>query len=291
MVGCVADGVMAPAMSENAPYSDFVRLLEPEVRRAALLARTLEGRVQNVPKASEDKPAKQALTEADTRTQEILLAAVHEHFPNVALDAEEDTPAVDRFPADSDFRVVIDPIDGTLHSYLEGRGPYAVMIGLVEGHEYKAGLVALPREGLLFAASYREGALRARAGGPLRPVRAEADGNRILISHGAPKAAHTYLEERGFEVIPACGGAVAVAPLIAGVRAGLRWSSSGGIGISVRGRIGAQIAAEGGAFLRSEDDSDFPLDTKTRAAALRVAAREDELELLAGALQAAGLGG
>ena len=101
---------------------------------------------------------------------------------------------------------------------------------------------------------------------------------------------HLYLEERGFEVIPACGGAVSVAPLIVGVRAGLRWSSSGGIGISLRGRIGARIAAEGGAFLRSEDDSDFPLDTKTRAAGLRVAAREDELELLAGALRAGGLG-
>lgn len=281
---------MAGAMSQNAPHSDFVRLLEPEVRRAALLARTLEGRVQNVPKASEDKPAKQALTEADTRTQEILLAAVHDHFPNVVLDAEEDTPGVDRFPTDSDCRVVIDPIDGTLHSYLEGRGPYAVMIGLVEGDEFKSGLVALPREGLLFAASRGEGALRAHGSGRLRPVRAEADGNRILVSHGAPRAVHLYLEERGFEVIPACGGAVSVAPLIVGVRAGLRWSSSGGIGISLRGRIGARIAAEGGAFLRSEDDSDFPLDTKTRAAGLRVAAREGDLELLAGALRAGGLG-
>jgi len=291
MLGYAADRLTAMPISENAPHSDFVRLLEPEVRRAAGLARMLEGRVQNQPKLNEDRAAKQALTEADTLTQEILLTALQDHFPNVALDAEEDTPMVDRFPADSDCRVVVDPIDGTLHSYLEGRGPYAVMIGLVEGGEYKAGLVALPREGLLFGAFRGKGALRARAGGPLRPVRAEADGNRILVSHGAPKAALTYLEERGFEVISACGGAVAVAPLIVGVRAGLRWSSSDGIGISIRGRIGAQIAAEGGAFLRSEHDSEFPLDTKTRATSLRVAAREDELEVLAGALRAAGVGG
>ena len=279
----------APVMSENAPHSDFVRLLEPEVRRAASLARALEGRVRNVPKAGEEGPVKQALTEADTRIQEILLEAVQARFPNVALAAEEDTPGVARFPAESDCRVVIDPIDGTLHSYLEGRGPYAVMIGLVKGDTYESGLVALPREGLLFAAVRGEGAFRARAGGPLRPARAEADGNRILVSHGTPKAAHVYLEEQGFEVIPACGGAVVVAPLIVGVRSGLRWSSSGGIGISVRGRIGARIAAEGGAFLRAEDDREFPLDTTSRAATLRVTAREDDLELLAGALQAAGL--
>jgi fructose-1,6-bisphosphatase/inositol monophosphatase family enzyme len=275
-------------MSPNAPLSDFVRLLEPAVRRAAALARDLEGRVRNVPKEGEEGPAKQALTEADTRVQELLLDAVRSHFPDVGVDAEEDTPGVARFSTGSDARVVIDPIDGTLHSYLEGRGPYATMIGLVGGGAYESALVALPREGLLFAACRGGGAFRARAGGPLRPVRAEPAGGRILVSHGTPAAAKAHLEGRGFEVIPACGGAVAVAPLIRGVRAGLRWSTSGGIGVSVRGRIGAMLAVEAGALVRSERGA-FPLDTTTPVASLRVAAREDDLDLLAEALDAAGL--
>ena len=276
-------------MSENAPHSDFVTLIEPAARRAASLARALEGRVQNAPKADEETPAKQALTEADTRVQEVLLEALEIHFPNVSLAAEEETPRAAHFGAVSDWSVVIDPIDGTLYSYLEGRGPYALMISLVIRNRYYAGLVALPREGLLFAATQGQGASRARAGGPLRTVRAEADGNRVLVSHGMPQAAHRYLQERGFEAIPACGGAVAVAPLIAGVRAGLRWSSSQGVGISIRGRIGAQIAREGGAYVHAEDGRDFPLDMTSRAATLRVAAREDDLEVLDGALRAAGV--
>jgi fructose-1,6-bisphosphatase/inositol monophosphatase family enzyme len=276
-------------MSKNAPQSDFLRLLEPAMWRAARLARSLEGRVQNVPKLEEDNPAKQALTEADTRTQEILLEALAIHFPGVALAAEEATPSVGRFPTESDWRVVIDPVDGTLHSYLEGRGPYAVIIALVKGGEYEASFVALPREGLLFAGARGEGAFRARAGGPLRPVRAEADGNRILVSHGIPEAAQVYMQARGFEVVPACGGAVAVAPLIRGVRAGLRWFPSSGIGISIRGRAGARIAAQGGACLRAEKGAEFPIDTTTRAETLRVAAREADLELLAEALRVAGV--
>ena len=278
-------------MSQDSPRHDFVRLLEPAVREAARLARSLEGRVANQPKLEEESAAKQALTEADTRVQEVLLCALAEHFPGVELAAEEDTPTVSRFAKGGDSQVVIDPIDGTLHSYLEGRGPYALMIGLVVRDRYEAGLVALPREGLLFAGARGDGAFAARTGGPLRPVRAEVRGDRILVSHGTPVGARRWLESRGFEAIPACGGAVSVAPLIVGCRAGLRWSAGGGIGISIRGRIGALISAEAGAVVRTEAGADFPSDQTTRAATLRLAAREDDLEHLDEALRQAGFAG
>jgi fructose-1,6-bisphosphatase/inositol monophosphatase family enzyme len=268
---------------------DFASLLEPGVRRAAALARSLEGQVANLPKIHEASDTKQALTEADTRAQEILLETLYEHFPEVSLAAEEDTPSVARFAKGGPFQVVIDPIDGTLHSYLQGSGPYAVMIGLLVRDRYESGLVALPREGLLFAATRGQGALAARGSGPLRPVRPSADGNRILVSHGTPAEAIDYLEGQGYEVVPACGGAVAVAPLVRGVRAGLRVSMGAGIGISIRGRIGTLVAAEAGALLRSERDARFPLDATTRAATLRVAACEDDLALLLRALRAAGI--
>ena len=63
------------------PYADFVRLLEPAVRGAAEIARSLEGRVPNLPKAGEATRVKQALTEADTLAQEALLSALREHYP------------------------------------------------------------------------------------------------------------------------------------------------------------------------------------------------------------------
>ena len=268
-----------------APHRDFARLLEPGVRRAAKIARALEGRVPNRPKSHEESDVKQALTEADTSAQEALLDALYDCFPDVCLAAEEDTPGVSRFPSEAGSRVVIDPIDGTLHSYLEGSGPYAVMIGLVVGGIYVSGLVALPREGLLFAGTRGAGAFGSRGGGPLRPARAQGDGDRILVSHGMPTPVVAYLRDAGFEVISACGGAVAIAPLIRGVRAGLRFAANDGIGISIRGRIGCVVAAEAGAIVCGDGGGDFPSDDTTRAATLRVTALEEDQELLARALE------
>ena len=48
----VVDPLKTESMPENAPHSDFVKLIEPDARRAASLARALEGRVQNAPKES-----------------------------------------------------------------------------------------------------------------------------------------------------------------------------------------------------------------------------------------------
>ncbi len=276
-------------MQDTIAGSDFIRLLAPGVGEAARLARSLEGAVANVPKRHETGLAKQALTEADTRAQEAVLACVYEHFPGVCVAAEEDTPTVARFPEKGEARVVIDPIDGTLHSYLEGKGPYAVMVGLVVRGRYEAGLIALPREGMLFAGARGAGVFRARAGGPLRPARLQTGGTRVLVSHELPAPCVSSLRAAGCEVVPACGGAIAIAPLIPGVRAGLRVSSGDGIGISIRGRIGVLLAVEAGGVARSNGGTEFPGDDTTRAATLRVTAREEDQALLADALAAAGI--
>ena len=81
---------------------------------------------------------------------------------------------------------------------------------------------------------------------------------------------------------------MAVAPLIRGVRAGVRYAS-GELGVSIRGRIGAVIAAEAGAIVRSAEGPDFPLDLDTPASTLCVTVTEDDQATLRGALAAAGL--
>src|SRR5262245_60349956 len=130
----------------------FVRALAPALRQSASIARALEGRVANRPKRGEATPVKAALTIADTASQEALLVPLLEGFPKVRLAAEEDTPSTLQFPDDGPELVVIDPIDGTLRFYLEGMGPYAVMIGLARERVFEAALVALPREDLYFDA-------------------------------------------------------------------------------------------------------------------------------------------
>jgi len=257
----------------------FVELIGPAVRQAASIARALEGRVGNRPKWGEGDAAKAALTLADSAAQEAILVPLLEHFPDVALLAEEDTPSVACFPAEAAERVVIDPIDGTLRCYLEAAGPYAVMVGLAAAGRFEAAIVALPREGLYFDAVRGGAARRSRPGGPLRPLRAEPAAGRILVSTGLPEEVAHPLREAGCELAVGAGGAIAVAPLVPGVRAGLR-IARGAEGVSVRGRIGALVARCAGATVEDERGEPFPEALDAPARALLVSADPETRDLL-----------
>lgn len=273
---------------EKAPeLQHFVQELAPALRASAALARSLEGRVANRPKRGEASPVKAALTVADTACQEAILVPLLAHFPEVRVEAEEDTPSVARFPRTAAAAVVIDPIDGTLRFYLEGLGPYAVLIGLALEGEFRAALVALPREELYFTAVAGAGAQVARGEGAWEPVGCAPSGNRVLVSHDLPGPAVETLLAWGFEVAPASGGAIAVAPLIPGVRAGLRLASSGP-DLSMRGRIGALVSAEAGARVACESGAPFPARIDAPARALLVAGDDSDLAALRAALAAAG---
>jgi len=273
-------------MQKRSTASEFVRRLAPALRQAASIAHTLEGRVANRPKLEEATAVKAAMTIADSACQEALLVPLLEYFPHVSLAAEEDTPTVRRFPETSDELVVIDPIDGTLRFYLESLGPYGIMIGLAVDGEYEAALVALPREGLFFQAVRGSGARMARAGGTLRRARFDPNGDRVLVTHDLPAEAVEFLRGKGFEVVPACGGAISVAPLVPGARAGLRLVSTVP-SVSIRGRIGALVAAEAGALIRSETGGEFPRQIEAPARALLLATNENDLKILQEALSIA----
>lgn len=264
----------------------FTDCLWPAMEQAVAIATALEGRVPNNPKASEDTPAKAALTIADTATQEALLVPLIGGFAGARLEAEEDTPSVGAFTGeDARARIVIDPIDGTLHSYLRGRGPYAVMAGLALDGRYEAALVALPRERLMLRAVRGDGAWIGQVGAQARPARAVSDGRRVLVSHGMPASATRVLRDAGYEVGFACGGALAVAPLLPGVCGGLRCAPAGG-SISTRGRIGLLIAREAGAQIEDASHAPFPDDLDTPAVSLLVAADEAVASDLRAALAA-----
>jgi fructose-1,6-bisphosphatase/inositol monophosphatase family enzyme len=271
-------------MQDTSFPSDFVRALAPALQQAASIARSLEGRVSNRPKAGEATAVKAALTAADTASQETLLAPLLEHFPQVKLEAEEDTPSVSRFSESADALVVIDPIDGTLRFYLEGRGPYAVMIGLAIRNRYEASLVALPREKLCFDAVKGRGArICGEDGAAKAATLGEVNGNRILVSHNLPSSAVERLQDYGYEVAAASGGAISIAPLIPGACAGLRLVQENPEGVSIRGRIGALISAEAGALVMGAT-APFTPDIRTPAPALLVATNENTLAHLQDAL-------
>ena len=272
------------AMQDSSFPSDFVDALAPALRQAASIARSLEGRVDNRPKANEATDVKAALTVADTASQEALLVPLLEHFPQMKLEAEEDTPTISRFSQTGDALVVIDPIDGTLRFYLEAKGPYAVMIGLAIGDRYEASLVALPREQLCFDAVRGRGArMRSKDAAVKTVTLGASSGNRILVSHNLPSSAVERLREQGYDVAAASGGAISVAPLIPGVCAGLRLVRENPEGVSIRGRIGALISAEAGALVMGAT-APFTTEIRTPAPALLIATHENTLADLRDAL-------
>ena len=107
------------------------------------------------------------------------------------------------------------------------------------------------------------------------------------MSYDLPHSVEHELTARGFELAYGSGGAVAVAPLIPGVCAGLR-IAVGSDRISTRGRIGALVAREAGALVRSER-GEFPASLDAPARALLVAATDEDLESLEAALATAGI--
>jgi fructose-1,6-bisphosphatase/inositol monophosphatase family enzyme len=274
------------AMQEVPPPRDFVDAMAPALRQAASIARALEGRVAKGQKDGEATAIKAAVTVADTASQEALLVPLLEHFPHVRLEAEEDTPTVERFAESSEALVVVDPIDGTLRFYLERFGPYAVMIGMAIHGRYEAGLVALPREGIYLDAVRGGGARVTHEDGTTQIATiSESTGKRVLISHDLPSPAVDVLRNRGYEVAPASGGALSVAPLIPGVCAALRVVRANPEGVSIRGRIGVLIAAEAGALVRGVA-GEFPSQIREHAPALLVASTEEHIEALQDALAA-----
>jgi fructose-1,6-bisphosphatase/inositol monophosphatase family enzyme len=173
-----------------------------------------------------------------------------------------------------------------LHFYLEQGGPYAIIVGLAIGNKYDAALVALPREQFAFEGVRGGGARMIDADGGRQPAVLQDTARRVLVSHGLDPAAVAVLQERGYEVQRACGGAISVAPIIPGVCAGLRIATNDPPNVSIRGRVGVLIAREAGAIAVREDGLEFPDDIEEPARAMLVAGNRNHIAALEAAVGA-----
>jgi 3'-phosphoadenosine 5'-phosphosulfate (PAPS) 3'-phosphatase len=96
------------------------------------------------------------VSEADLRSNAILLEGVASLFPNDAVLSEECPIEVAKLR--SNTRVwIIDPLDGT-KSFIAGRDDFSVLVGLAEGFEPTIGIMYFPARGVLAVAHRGEGA-------------------------------------------------------------------------------------------------------------------------------------
>jgi len=95
-------------------------------------------------------------TEADRRSQELILDLLSREFPRDAFCAEEDSPQLARLPREAPRLWIIDPIDGS-RGFAKKLGEFSVMIGLVERYQVRMGVVFEPARSRMTFAVKHEG--------------------------------------------------------------------------------------------------------------------------------------
>jgi 3'(2'), 5'-bisphosphate nucleotidase len=123
--------------------------LEAALRAAELAGQTLQtlfAEFQAIPNAPAD-----ISTEADRRSQEIILGHLHHAFPRDALCAEEETAMLAEAAHTGPRLWIVDPIDGT-RGFARKNGEFSVMVAFVEDGQLGVGVVLEPvRERLTYA--------------------------------------------------------------------------------------------------------------------------------------------
>ncbi len=177
----------------------FLDVLHRAARQAGAVAVHLQGKVPVERKEAGGLPESEAVTAVDRATQDVLLLALHDAFPQVAVDAEESTDAVALFPPEAPERslVVLDPVDGTL-AYTRGSQDWAVMGALIEGGRFVASLLYFPRHALTCWATHRGGAWVARDGRPAeRIVSLPSAPDEVLVAPLVPRQRMDRLQALG----------------------------------------------------------------------------------------------
>jgi myo-inositol-1(or 4)-monophosphatase len=110
-------------------------------------------RVPGTPTASTSKGINDFVTEVDRQAENRIISVIREVYPDHDFQAEETEPR----PFTSDYRWIIDPLDGTTN-FIHGYPMFAVSVGLSHQGGMKLGVVFDPLRGELFRAEAGEGA-------------------------------------------------------------------------------------------------------------------------------------
>ena len=129
-------------------------------------------------------------TDADRESQEIILGRLRGQFPDDALCAEEQTPALAGAPQSGHRLWVVDPIDGT-RGFAMKNGEFSVMVALVADGQPVVGVVLEPVPGRVTYATRGGGCWRqdGHAPSPLAcRVTATADPAAVVLTESRSRS-------------------------------------------------------------------------------------------------------
>jgi myo-inositol-1(or 4)-monophosphatase len=160
------------------------------VTRAGALVRENYARLEE--RDISEKAVNDLVTTVDVRSQEIVVAALRERFPDDYIIAEEALPDAVNAGRDPQGRRrwYIDPLDGTTN-YIHAYPVFGVSVALEVDGRMSVGATQAPLSGELFCAARGHGATL--DGRPMR-VSAVTARNRMLLGTGFPFRARQYLD-------------------------------------------------------------------------------------------------
>jgi 3'(2'), 5'-bisphosphate nucleotidase len=204
------------------------------------------------------------VTEADERSQAILIEGLTALTPGVAWVSEEHVAAGYEERAGWEVSWSIDPLDGT-RNFIEGSDGFSVNLGLIVAGRPAFGLIHAPAQGVTYVGAPGEGAFRQAAAGrawePIAVRAAEPERVRVVLSrHPASGRVADFLAAlagTGVEVtVQELGGALKMCRIAEGgadlyprYGATYEWDTAAGEAI-LRAAGGIVAAIDGGGALR-----------------------------------------
>jgi myo-inositol-1(or 4)-monophosphatase len=124
------------------------------------------------------------VTEADLASEKLIIERIKSHYPRHAILAEESgaTEGLEVVPGRSDWKWIIDPLDGTTN-YAHGYPCFCVSIGLEREGLIEIGVIYDPMRDEMFAAERGQGATL--NGRPIRVSNVD-DLNAAMLCTGFP---------------------------------------------------------------------------------------------------------
>lgn len=142
------------------------------------------------------------VTEADLRSDKIILEGLQKDFPSHAILTEETGLVGDK---NSEFVWIVDPLDGT-KAFAKGIPGFSVMVGLLKEGKPYLGVVVDPLEKHIYEAVRGEGAFHTLNGKRERvhvSNRSKLNEMPIIISTGFPKEKLEIIQEKlGGKIVP-----------------------------------------------------------------------------------------
>jgi 3'(2'), 5'-bisphosphate nucleotidase len=148
----------------------------------------------------EEKEDHSPLTEADKKSNEIILDGLIKHYPEIPYISEETKQMSYTKRRDWNHLWLIDPLDGT-KEFIKKNGEFTINIALIEDQTPVLGVIYVPVKDIFYYAQKGKGSFKIENGTSVQSISATIQSNReklVLVgsrSHGG-EALNEYLEKK-----------------------------------------------------------------------------------------------